>query len=176
LSPNSRQYILIYYKVQPGSNSPQEEAKKKRSRISPTSSSESTYKPERGILLNNFYIGARVVSHRDLQGSGIRIPDVGLAVSGPLDDAYRNMPTNVAHGEYIIGVCNSRNAGIDFLPEGFEKMDLSRNMPNPNPVPAVDDDDSQSLDLVAMLTPLGRAVMEMAWLGGLAVTSFCPGG
>ena len=181
LSPDSRQYILIYYKVQPGSIPPHEEAKakseKKRSRISPTSSHESTNKrEERGILLNNFYIGARVVSHRDLQGSGIRIPDVGLAVSGPLDEAYRSMPTNMPTGEYILGVCNSRNAGIDFLPEFFETMGLSRNMPNPNPVRAVDDDDSQSLDLVAVLTPLGRAVMEMAWLGGLALTSFSPSG
>jgi hypothetical protein len=181
LSPNSRQYILVYYKVQPGSI-PHEELKtkseKKRSRISPTSSHESTYKrEERGILFNNFYIGARIVSHCDLQGSGIRIPDVGLAVTGSLDDAYRNMPnmpTDVPYREYILGICNSRDAGIDFLPEGFEKMGLSRSMPNPNPVSATDDDDDSQL--VAVLTPLGRAVMEMAWLGGLALTSFNPSG
>ena len=179
LTPNSRQYILLYYKVQPGSVPPHMEAKakseKKRSRISPTSSHESNNKrEERGILLSNFYIGARVVSHRDLQGSGIRIPDVGLAVSGPLDEAFRTMPTNVRYRDSILGVCNSRDAGIDFLLESFEQIGLSRNMPNPNPVAAADDDDSQSLDSIAVLTPLGRAVMEMAWLGGLALTSFNP--
>lgn len=181
LPPNSRQYLLVYYKVQPGTVPSHEETKtksdKKWSRGSPTSSHESTNKrEERGILLNNFYIIARIVSHRDLQGTGIRVPDVGLAVSGPLDIAYGNMPTDVPYGEYIIGVCNSRDAGIDFLQDGFEKMGLSRNMPNPNPVATNDDDDSHSLDSVSVLTPLGRAVMEMAWLGGLALTSFNPGG
>ena len=180
LPPNSRQYLLVYYKVQPGTV-PHEETKtksdKKWSRGSPTSSHESTNKrEERGIFLNNFYIIARIVSHRDLQGTGIRVPDVGLAVSGPLDIAYDNMPTDIPYGEYILGVCNSRDAGIDFLQEGFEKMGLSRNMPNPNPVTTDDDDDSHSLDSVAVLTPLGRAVMEMAWLGGLALTSFNPAG
>ena len=180
LLPSSRQYLLVYYKVQPGTVSPEEtktKLDKKWTRASPTSSHESTNKrEERGILLNNFYIIARIVSHRDLQGTGIRVPDVGLAVSGPLDIAYDNMPTDVPYGEYILGVCNSRDAGIDFLQDGFEKMGLSRNMPSPNPVIADDDDDSRSLDSVAVLTPLGRAVMEMAWLGGLALTSFNPGG
>ena len=181
LPPNSRQYLLVYYKVQPGTVPPHEEMKtksdKKWSRGSPTSSHESANKrEERGILLNNFYIIARIVSHRDLQGTGIRVPDVGLAVSGPLDIAYGNMPTDVPYGEYILGVCNSRDAGIDFLQDGFEKMGLSRNMPNPNPVATNDDDDSHSLDSVAVLTPIGRAVMEMAWLGGLALTSFNPAG
>ena len=181
LPSSSRQYILVYYKVQPGTVPPHDGTKtksdKKWSRTSPTSSHESTNKrEERGILLNNFYIIARIVSHRDLQGTGIRVPDVGLAVSGPLDIAYDNMPTDIPYGEYILGVCNSRNAGIDFLQDGFEKMGLSRNVPNPKPVIADDDDDSHSLDSVAVLTPLGRAVMEMAWLGGLALTSFNPGG
>ena len=177
LPPNSRQYILIYYKVQPGTIPHETKSDKKWSRSSPTSSHESTNKrEERGILLSNFYIIARTVSHRDLQGTGIRVPDVGLAVSGPLDIAYGNMPNEVPCGEYILGVCNSRDAGIDFLQDGFEKMGLSRNMPNPNPVITDDDDDSRSLDSVAVLTPLGRAVMEMAWLGGLALTSFNPAG
>ena len=181
LPPNSRQYLLVYYKVQPGTVPPHGETKtksdKKWSRGSPTSSHEATIKrEERGILLDNFYIIARIVSHRDLQGTGIRVPDVGLAVSGPLDFAYGNMPTDVPYGEYILGVCNSRDAGIDFLQDGFEKMGLSQNMPNPNPVITNDDDDSHSLDSVAVLTPLGRAVMEMAWLGGLALTSFNPAG
>ena len=182
LSTYSRQYALIYYKAQPQPVAPREEGKtksgdKKRSRTSPTSSHESSNKrEERGVFLSNFYIGARIVSHRELQGTGIRIPDVGLAVSGPLEEAYSNMPTTVPYGDYILGVCNSRDAGIEFLQEGFEKMGLSRNMPNPNTVAADDDDDDSSLDAVAVLTPLGRAVMEMAWLGGLALTSFNPGG
>ena len=184
LPTSSRQYILVYYKAQPPAVPPHEEGKKKsaekkRSRISPVSSHDSTNhnkREERGILLTNFYISARIVSHRELQGTGIRIPDVGLAVSGPLEDAYNNMPTTIPYGEYILGVCNSRDAGIDFLQEGFEKMGLSRNVPNSNPIAADDDDDCQSLNTVAVLTPLGRAVMEMAWLGGLALTSFNPSG
>lgn len=182
LSPDSRQYVLVYYKVLPQPAVPHEEGKtkfgdKKRSRNSPTSSHDSANKrDERGVLLNNFYVGARIVSHHQLQGTGIRIPDVGLTVSGPLEEAYSNMPTAVPYGDYILGICNSRDAGIDFLQEGFESMGLSRTMSNPNSIAAEDDDDCQSLDTVAVLTPLGRAVMEMTWLGGLALTSFNPNG
>ena len=174
-----RQYMLVYYKTPPNpvprdepSSSKTKTGEKKRSRNSPTSSHESTH--ERAILLSTFHISARIVSYPDMQGTGVRIPDTGLAVSGPLEDAYDCIPTCQFTGDYVIGVCHSREAGIEFVPEGFDKMGLSRCIPNPRPMDPSEDDDSSSLDTLTVLTPLGRAVMEMAWLGGMALTSFNP--
>ncbi|KAF8160730.1 hypothetical protein B0H34DRAFT_349660 [Crassisporium funariophilum] len=183
ISTSTRLYVLIYYRTPPAPVPAVEDSKtksgeKKRSRGSPTSSHDSVNKrDERTVLLSNFHISARVVTYRELQGSGVRIPDVGLAVSGPLADAYESMPKSVrADDNYVLGICHSREAGIEFVPEGFEKMGLSRSIPNPNPrlSETNEDDDSQSLDTLVVLTPIGRAVMEMAWLGGLALTSFNP--
>ncbi|KIM45282.1 hypothetical protein M413DRAFT_441963 [Hebeloma cylindrosporum] len=172
---HSRQYLLIYYKTPPPPVLPQEESNKSKS------SEKKRYRELAGdsvhegvVFLNTFHITARVVSYRDLQGSGVRIPDAGLAVSGPLFDAYDYLPSSFRQDEYVIGVCDSRESGVEFVPEGFEKMGLTRNVPNPRAAEFVEDDDSGSFDTLTILTPVGRAVMEMAWLGGMALTSFNP--
>jgi len=176
---HSRQYLLIYYKtplpppvfpMEESSKSKQTEKKRYREPPAPTGGSAH----ERAIFLNTFHITARVVSYRDLQGSGIRIPDTGLAVSGPLSDAYDHLPSSFRQDDYVIGVCHSRESGVEFVPEGFEKMGLTRNIPNPRAAESAEDDDSGSFDTLTILTPIGRAVMEMAWLGGMALTSFNP--
>ncbi|KAF8973044.1 hypothetical protein BDZ97DRAFT_1912634 [Flammula alnicola] len=174
---HARQYLLICYRTPPSAITPQEEGsktksgEKKRSRDSPSSSSDDGHT----VLLSTFHISARVVSYPELQGSGVRIPDLGLAVSGPLEEAYMSIPgTYHRVDDYVIGVCHSRETGIEFVPEGFEKMGLSRSIPNPSPVEPTEDDDSQSVDTISILTPIGRAVMEMAWVGGMAVTSYNP--
>lgn len=182
-SPNpipthSRHYLLIYYKAPPPPVLPQEESsktkssEKKRLRDLPAPSGDSVH--ENAIFLNTFHITARVVSYRDLQGSGVRIPDTGLAVSGPLLDAYDQLPTSFPQDKYVIGVCHTRESGVEFVPEGFEKMGLTRNIPNPRAGEFAEDDDAGSFDTLTILTPIGRAVMEMAWLGGMALTSFNP--
>jgi hypothetical protein len=182
-SPNpipthSRHYLLIYYKAPPPPPVlPQEESSKSKStekkrRELPAPPGDSVH--EKAIFLNTFHITARVVSYRDLQGSGVRIPDTGLAVSGPLFDAYDLLPSSFRQDDYVIGVCHSRESGVEFVPEGFEKMGLTRNVPNPRAAESVEDDDSGSFDTLTILTPIGRAVMEMAWLGGMALTSFNP--
>jgi len=172
---HSRRYLLIYYKTPPQPPVLPQESKagdKKRAREPPVPSPDLLN--DRVVLLRTFHISARVVSYRDLQGSGVRIPDVGLAVSGPLSDAYDFLPNGIREDGYVIGVCHSRESGIEFVPEGFEKMGLTRNIPNPRAAEFGEDDDSGSFDTLTILTPIGRAVMEMAWLGGMAVTSFNP--
>jgi len=129
---------------------------------------------ERSILLSEFRISARIVAYHDFQGTGVRIPDQGLAVSGPLEDAYESLPYCGYTMDYVIGVCHSRDAGIEFVSEGFEKLGLSRTISNPRPSDPSEDDDNSSLDTLMVLTPIGRAVMEMAWLGGMCLTSFNP--
>jgi len=180
---NSRQYLLLYFKTYPtpppashsiqeeGSKTKSSDKKKKGSQDTPASSIDA----DKNVLLHNFHASARVFSHRDLQGSGVRIPDVGLAVSGPLKDAYDNLPDTCQRTEDIVlATCHSRNMGIEFWPEGFDKIGLTQPMLNPRPLEPNEDDDSSSNEIQAVLTPLGRAVLEMAWLGCLAVTSFNP--
>ena len=162
---NKRLYLLVIYKALP-SGSTEDRSSKKKSKNIPD------VQDDRYILLNSFHISARVVSYGELQGSCIRIPDHGLAISGPLQEAYDAMPNFQQKEQYIIGVCPNRDSGFEFMPEGFEKMGLSHNVPNPRLMESLTDDDTSSMDTLAVPTPIGHAVMEMVWLGGMALTSF----
>lgn len=86
----------------------------------------------------------------------------------------------------VIGMCTSRERGIEFVPEGLEKLGLARRVPDPQLAPdehdppakrysitGVEESDEVS-DTMLILTPIGRAVVEMAWLGAMALTSFAP--
>lgn len=95
-------------------------------------------------------------------------------MSGPLEDAFESMPRRTwqVQGDYVVGCCHSRDSGIEFYSEAFEKLCLTRTVPNPRPLEPSEDDDNSSFDTIPILTPMGRAVMEMAWLGSMALTSF----
>lgn len=124
---------------------------------SPTSSAD--HRDERNVLFSCFHISARVVRYAELMGSGIRVPDEGLAVSGPLQEAYMYMP-NQNIGKQVIGNCNSRESGVEFDPEGLQVLGLCRRH-----------QDGEGNDEIVP-TPMGRAVIEIAFIGGIALTSF----
>lgn len=158
-----RQYVLIYYR-----STGKKGDKKKRS--SPAVDADRT---DRSILLTSFHISARFVAHNELIGSGIRVPDEGLTISGPLDYAWETLPSAEAREEcksgWVIGVCSSRESGIEFIPEGLIRMDLCRaSWKSPNAV----NDDFIPPEPPLHLTPIGQSVVEMAWLGAIALTSF----
>ncbi|KAF8739444.1 hypothetical protein AX14_009617 [Amanita brunnescens Koide BX004] len=160
-----RQYVLIYYRSM---GSRKKGDKKKRS--SPSIDADRT---DRSILLTSFHISARFVAHNELIGTGVRVPDEGLTISGPLDHAWETLPSAEAREEcksdWVIGVCNSRESGVEFIPEGLVKMDLCRaSWKSPNAV----NDDFIPPEPTLHLTPIGRSVVEMAWLGAVALTSF----
>ncbi|KAJ7451802.1 hypothetical protein B0H11DRAFT_2246228 [Mycena galericulata] len=174
-----RQYLLVSYKPTDERPPPRKQdgnessgRKKGSSHSSPTSSADNGG-GVRGcdILLSSYHISARLVSHADLQGSGVRVPDEGLAVLGPWHEAFVTMPQIATrdHGLLVIGTCASREAGVEFDPEGLVKMGLCIPVP---PAPNVDDELQE--EPVAELTPIGKAVLEMAWIGCIAVTSFGP--
>ncbi|KAJ6594387.1 hypothetical protein B0H19DRAFT_1225550 [Mycena capillaripes] len=178
-----RQYLLVSYNPReerpppPGRNSKHDEGggrKNKGSTHSSPTSSADNGGAGRGcdILLASYHISARLVSHADLQGSGVRVPDEGLAVLGPWREAWLTMPQIATrdHGLLVIGTCASREAGIEFDPEPLLKMGLCVPVP---PDPGADDGMEEP---VAELTPIGKAVLEMAWIGCVAVTSFGPAG
>ncbi|KAF7305931.1 hypothetical protein HMN09_00747300 [Mycena chlorophos] len=175
---DQRQYLLVAYN--PTDERPPLPDKKSRAtrstHSSPTSSGDAGTPSTNGrgggcdILLTSFHVSARLVSHADLQGSGVRVPDEGLAVLGPWHEAWLSMPQIASrdHGLLVIGTCSSaRDAGIEFDPEGLVKMGLCIPVP---PEPGMGEEP------VAELTPIGRAVLEMAWIGCVAVTSFGPAG
>lgn len=174
---DKRLYLLIYYKIHSTPDPPAEAGKTKSTEKKRSRESSNSGDNDRTVLLSSFYISARVVAYSELQGTGVRIPDLGLAVSGRMDEAFNTMPPMPPPEylrDYVIGFCHSRDNGVEFTPEGFEKLGLATHVPNRVPIEPAEDDDNQSADFVAILTPIGRAVMEMAWLGGLAVTSFNP--
>lgn len=177
--PNEqRQYLLVYYKVP--LDAPEERRRepesKKRSRNSPTSSHDSQTKRDdqrASILLSTFHISGRLVSYKDLQGSGVRVPDEGLSIAGPLEAAFNSMPISVRDEglfEFVLGVCHSREVGIEFHPDGLVRMGLCIQTSEPVEGPRSEEDEVPEPDFE--LTPLGRAVLEMAWLGAMALTSF----
>ncbi|KAG7098322.1 hypothetical protein E1B28_000283 [Marasmius oreades] len=168
------------------------------SKISSTSSTDSRHWDEKNILLAGFLITARQVTYADLQGSGVRMPEEGLAVSGPLEDAFRQMPFSLSdeyttpgrrraswsstsddfHGgmlDLVLGVCYSRESGVEFDPEGLVSLGLCTVL-NPLPKGTVAEELGEQGTKMhqVKLTPIGMAVMEMAWIGGMALMSFGP--
>ncbi|KAF8070463.1 hypothetical protein FPV67DRAFT_1413874 [Lyophyllum atratum] len=175
---DQRQYLLVYYKPE----TPNEEHSKswgerdgsKRSRTSPTSSYESGSKRDdrASVLLSSFHITARLVPYNDLQGTGVRVPDDGLTVMGPLNIAFEQMPplTEPSPYEWVLGQCHSREVGIEFYPDGLIKMGLCLQTSPPILRPTSEEEEVPEPDV--KLTPIGKAVLEMVWLGALALTSF----
>ncbi|KAE9391899.1 hypothetical protein BT96DRAFT_831374, partial [Gymnopus androsaceus JB14] len=153
------------------------------------------------ILLPGFIVTARKVTFADLQGTGVRVPDEGLTVSGSLEEAWREVsppsagstfvdPSGLGPGfgptsfldPTIIGVCHSRESGVEFDPEALISLGLCRVL-NPLPMGTVledllpgenEDGTGIAVGLDWRLTQVGRAVMEMCWVGGLALMSFGP--
>lgn len=175
-----RQYLLVYYVPFEDKKSKAQdkriESNKKRARVdtrSPaaTSSSGTT---ERIISLHSFKAVARLVSYADLRETGVRVPAFGLSVTGSLAEATRFLPPPFIReqrlDDIVIGVCLNRLGGVEFVPEGLQKLGLCMPSEAPPMPPSNEIDDEQEEEVV--LTPIGRAAIEMAWLGCMAVSSF----
>ncbi|KAI5832078.1 hypothetical protein K523DRAFT_350174 [Schizophyllum commune Tattone D] len=171
--PNDKRlYLLVYYVAWQEGDPPPGDSKKARG-----SGEARRDRDDKNVLLSSFRITGRLVFHDELQGSGLRVPDEGLTVFGPLEEALRTMPqaSKSRHDpsmtdEFVIGQCSSRDAGVEFYPEGFVRFDLCTVRSEPVPV-AIPEDWERKPDEIT-LTPVGRTVMEMAWLGCIALTSF----
>lgn len=165
-----RQYLLVYYVPMLSKEKTEKMDEKKRTRGSQTSSANSHHSDssnpkenKTSIALNAFNILARLVSYKDVNGSGIRIPTSGLAVTGLMSDAIRAIPQvrfQMDDLALIIGFCDKLERGVELLPEGAEKLGLCLPRTSPDP------------DSDAPLSSLGRAAVEMAWLGALAIMGY----
>jgi hypothetical protein len=132
-----------------------------------------------------FKVVARLITHSDLNGSGIRRPIRGLSVTGPLAQAELGIPPaslRAIHSDvYVIGACLDSDGAIELLPEGLEKLGLCA----PHTEPLVQRDGTGTTNPMTQtaepveevgprpLTAIGRAAVEVVWLGCMALTTFC---
>ncbi|KZT21410.1 hypothetical protein NEOLEDRAFT_758130 [Neolentinus lepideus HHB14362 ss-1] len=170
LKLEDRQYLLVYYIPFESRKGGKEKDKdsKKRSRAQTTLEGSSPYPLSKNILLESFRVCSRLLGYDDLRGSGVRLPTDGLAVTGPLSDAISSIPHPSVRAAYpesmVIAMCERREDGVQFMPDGLEKLGLCTPAARRNSIPELDPD--------PQLTPVGRAAVEMAWLGCMALTSF----
>ena len=167
----SRKYLLVYYVP---FDKRMEGASGKKFEQPTVSHSLSQRAKNKMVFLNSFRVSAHLMSYQDFKGSGIRLPAAGLSVTGPLAQAQ---PPDVEQEMYrdpiAIALCSKRDNGIEFLPEGLHKLGLCdaeqvEQMVDPDDF----DDDDEKVEYRFELNALGRAVVEMAWVGAMAVTSF----
>ncbi|THH30772.1 hypothetical protein EUX98_g3415 [Antrodiella citrinella] len=165
-----RQYLLVYYV--PFDERSQKKRDKKRTR-------EEVHKTTPGaqsvnISLQSFRICARLVSYADMRETGVRLPDYGLSITGSMTEATKFLPSSsirdMSLDDIVIGVCHTRENGMEFVPEGLNKLGLCMPTNEPVRIPTSEEDEPEEID--ANLTPIGRAAVEMAWLGSMAVTCF----
>ncbi|KAF4597955.1 hypothetical protein EYR38_006347 [Pleurotus pulmonarius] len=182
-----RLYLLVYYvadEVKRKDHEPKSkvdnDSRGQRKPRSPTSSVDSPRRlDDRSILLSAFHVSARLVGYEELLGSGMRVPEEGLSVTGPMSEALKSIPSRSMRDEnqadFMIGMCQSRDTGVEFIQEGLVKMGLCLVVsPTPrNPAILLDEtEEMEEPDVV--LSPIGRSVVEMAWVGCMALTSFGP--
>ena len=170
-----RQFLLVYYVEFSRNDHKKGDSGKKRTRGTETrpSSHSSGSNTDRLIALPSFRVCAKLVSYADLRETGVRVPAYGLSITGSMTEAVQYLPPpsirDLNLDEVVIATCNSRPAGMEFLPDGLKKLGLC--MPSEAPAPPISDKDEVPEEVMS-LTPIGRAAVEMAWLGCMAVTSF----
>lgn len=191
IAVDARQYLLVYYDSF-GERAPPDAAsgstKKKTKRSSPQTSLEPM--DPKTIILSEFKVSARLVGYAELKGTGVRLPNTGLSVTGPPREAIEYMPPLLPSAAHlppekrprdftIVAHCYGRDKGVVFEPMGLEKLGLC--MPR---APEEEEIQSESgvnnnweqydepVEQLLLLTPIGRAAVEMIWLGSLAMTSF----
>ncbi|KAG2064328.1 hypothetical protein BDR04DRAFT_267995 [Suillus decipiens] len=198
--PEDRQFLLVWYvpfedkkKGSSSSNSNSASAKKKQKQTHSPGDPD-TESSQKNVYLRNFRVNARLVGYDELRGTGIRLPSDGLAVGAPALDVgglggVRNREESESQLgqqsgtvtqlglETVICMCSSRENGFHFQPEGLSKLGLC--LQEEVALPAANNHRAVYLEIPTsemrhLLTPVGRAAVEMVWLGCLAITSFGP--
>ncbi|KAH9059004.1 hypothetical protein EDB87DRAFT_833794 [Lactarius vividus] len=172
-------YLLVYYV--PFEKQGEGNAAKKRSRSRPRKGErERHHSAPLFDVRCGFKVIGRLISHSDLNGSGIRLPVRGLSVTGPLAEAELGIPPASLRDEhpddFVIGVCLDRRGTVEFVPEGLEKLGLCVRRTESVQLhthPGMQTADPVDEDIVLQpLTAVGRAAVEVAWLGCMALMTF----
>ncbi|KAF9237581.1 hypothetical protein BU15DRAFT_88725 [Melanogaster broomeanus] len=172
---DNRQYLLVYYVPFDNPNDKKPELLKKRAKQSHSSDSGTEVDPK-SVFFPAFHVSARVITYEELRLTGIRVPSDGLAITGPAKEAT-NCPVPIPSQkdiqvmDTVICVCHGRDQGFVLLTEGLCKLGLATSevlrVHNP-------ESELEEREYEVLLTTIGRAAVEMVWLGCLAITSFGP--
>ncbi|KIJ68113.1 hypothetical protein HYDPIDRAFT_25558 [Hydnomerulius pinastri MD-312] len=173
--PDNRQYLLVYYIPFEELKGKQPEQPKKKAKQSHSSSDGGGDTDQRTIFLPAFRVIARVVTYDELRNTGIRVPSDGLAITGPAWEAmsYTISPTlrqDLQTHDTVICICHGRDRGFLFLADALSKLGLCTAEELPMHVSTEEEEREGEI----LLTAIGRAAVEMIWLGCLAITSFGP--
>jgi hypothetical protein len=163
-----RQYLLVYYVPFEESQKEKSQEPPKKKTKSPLTSPESSAgsMDSRTVMLSAFRVSARLVRYDELRGCGVRLPSNGLTVTGPAWEAQYSAPSGLStehHDDVVVAACYRRDKGIEFLPHGLVKLGLCA--PCAELAPG-------ELEPQVALNSIGRAAVEMIWLGCMALTSF----
>ncbi|KAM5530753.1 hypothetical protein V8D89_015560 [Ganoderma adspersum] len=180
LPVEQRQYLIVYYVPfdERKDKKKKGDVNKKRTRSDSLSTSTTASPRTKGIPKSAFRVCARLVSYHDFLGTGVRLPSEGLAITGQMAAAMAELPPASIRekhpGDVVIGVCSGKEKDIEFIPEGLACVGLAigveENPPPQPPSPVHEEEMMDDFDPVYTLTPIGRAAVEMAWLGCLAIT------
>lgn len=172
-----RLYLLVWYN--PFENKPEHgrnDNPKKKNKSSPDSSLDN--KTSKTVFVPQFKVSARLIGYDELRGTGVRLPSIGLSVTGPLWEAMQDAPKSSLRqehpGDCLLAVCFGREKGVEFLTDGVEKVGLclpTEEVERPY-VPESDHLSVNDPEREVFLSAIGRAAVEMIWLGCMALTSF----
>lgn len=177
---HERRYLLIYYvsfSHGDGTSLSSRELRsgKKRARPSTGGSTDLSRSPSDGGRHHNEYLTAfrvvaKVLSYDDVRTSGLRLPNEGIEISpvmpnSPLPDKHFNVPPKLSNfgDTMVIAICPSPESTIEFVPEGLDKLGLCYR-PGDLPISSIAEPTESE-----RLSPVGRAIVEMAWVGCLSV-------
>jgi hypothetical protein len=175
-APEDRHYLLVYYVPRPKNLNGDQQSSRKRLQ---TSSSDSPVLPDdRNIILSEFHVCARLVSYNELRGSGVRLPSDGLSVTGPMWEAVQSIPDPAIllgrQSDWVIALYHGRERGIELMPDGLMKLGLCLPLPPRSPPSFPLREEELEENLEPLLSSMGRAAVEMAWAGCIALSSFGP--
>ena len=167
----NRKYLLVYYVPFDQLN--------KRSALSGKQGTETLnaatppdQNKNKSVFLSSFRVSTHLMSYDDFRGTGVRLPSLGLSVTGPLSKATPPSVVPDIHMDAVaIAQCSKREKGIELLPEGLHKLGLCF-AEEVRPASDGESDCEDEVEFRFELSAIGRAVVELAWVGAMAVTSF----
>jgi hypothetical protein len=160
-----RRFLLVYYfhqmKDQPATDSGGSNNKKRRR---PQTAGERPQHPTRTPATPGpFFAAGRLLTYENVRSSGVRLPEKGLSVNGPIAEAAMAVPVpsppSSSDSFEVIAFCQGKGTGVSLIHEGLVKLGL---------VDPQDDDEN------ARLSEVGRAIVEMVWCGCISLMSIMP--